>query len=108
MQRDVLYAFAVIGVEVFLDLRAVVRRFVDRNADAPAGTGHRLRLESGELALDVEIADLAEVEQALVELGPFPHAAAVHVVREVVDVRESGAARRGRVAAPECLESRKR
>ena len=37
------------------------------------------------LALDVEVADLAEVEQALVEAGPLVHVAAVHVVRQVVD-----------------------
>ena len=37
------------------------------------------------LAVDVEVADLAEVEQALVEVGPFLHAATVHVVRQVVD-----------------------
>src|SRR5207244_967948 len=65
-------------------------------------------LEAGELAFDVEIADLAEVEEALVELGPFGHAAAVHVVREVVDVCEPGAAGRGRLAAPEGLEARQR
>ena len=87
MQRDVLDAFAVVRVKVFLDLGAVVRRFVDRDANAPAGAGHRLGFEAGELALDVEIADLAEIEQPLVELGPFRHAAAVHVVREVIDIR---------------------
>lgn len=37
------------------------------------------------LALDVEVTDLAEVEQPLVELAPEAHASAVHVVREMVD-----------------------
>src|SRR6187397_673871 len=35
-ERDVLDALAVIGVEVFLDLRLGVRRLVDRNADLSA------------------------------------------------------------------------
>src|SRR6267378_4494679 len=75
MQRDVLDPLAVI----LLDLRAVVRGFVDRDADLAARAGHRLGLEAGQLALDVEVADLAETEQPLVELGPFLHAAAMHV-----------------------------
>src|SRR5690606_5297720 len=50
-------------------------------------------LDAGGLALDVEIAHLAEVEQALVEVRPLGHAAAVHVVREVVDVGEAVAHR---------------
>src|SRR6266403_1453018 len=54
MQRDVLNALAVILLEIFLDLRAVVRRFVDRDADLAARAGHRLGLEARELALDVE------------------------------------------------------
>ena len=66
---------------------------VDRDADLAAGTGHRLRLQAGELALDVEIADFAEVEDARVEIGPFAHAAAMHVVRQVVDVGEARARR---------------
>src|SRR5258708_4008322 len=106
MERDVLDAFAVIGVEVFLDLRAIVRRLVDRNADAPAGARHRLGFQAGELALDVEIADLAEVEKPLVELGPLRHAAAVHVVGQVIDEGKTGAGRRWRIAAPEALEAR--
>src|SRR5205085_12239893 len=46
--------------------------------------------------------------QALIELGPFRHAAAVDIVREMVDVREPGAAGGGRLAAPESLEAWKR
>ena len=47
------------------------------------------------LALDVEVADLAEIEQVFVVLGPVLHAAAVDVVRQVIDDREAAA---GRVA----------
>src|SRR5437762_7185383 len=105
MEGDVLDAFAVIGVEVLLDLRAIVGRFVDRNTDAPAGARHRLRFQAGELALDVEIADLAEIEEPLVEFGPLRHAAAMHVVGKVVDKGQAGTGRRGRIAAPERLEA---
>ncbi len=59
----------------------------------PQGLVIALRLEPGQLAFDVEVADLAEVEQALVEVRPLVHAAAMHVVRQVVDVRQAGARR---------------
>src|SRR4029079_3028241 len=36
----------------------------------------------------------AEVEQALVELAPLVHVAAVHVVGQVVDLHETGALQR--------------
>ena len=41
-ERDVLDALAVIGDEVFLDLRLVVGALVDRDADLAARAGHRL------------------------------------------------------------------
>ena len=86
-QRDVLDAFAVVLVQVLLDLTGLLVAFlVDGDANLAAGAGHGLALDSRDLAFDVEIAHLAEVEQPLVELGPFAHAAAVHVVREVVDI----------------------
>src|SRR6266542_4511997 len=90
-QRDVLDALAAVVDQVFLDLALVVRALVDRDPDLAARRGHRLRLEAGELAFDVEIANLAEVEQPLVEARPFLHPAAVNVVREVIDVREPSA-----------------
>ena len=62
---------------------------VERDADHAVGRGHRLGGQAGVFALDVEVADLAEVEQLLVEAGPVRHAAAVDVVRQVVD-RASG------------------
>src|SRR6202008_3789113 len=87
-QRDMLDAFASVGVEIFLDLRAFVSRLVDGNADLPARARHRLAAQARDLALDVEVAHFVEIEQALVETGPFFHAAPVHVVREMVDMRE--------------------
>src|SRR5262249_48798153 len=87
---DVLDAFAVIAVEVFGDLPPLLVAFlVDRDADLAARAGEGLALHAGDLAFDVEVADLAEVEQPLVEVGPFLHPAAVHVVRQVVDVEQS-------------------
>ena len=62
------------------------------------GRGHRLAGEAGVFALDVEVADLAEVEQPLVVLGPERHAAAVHVVRQVVDDLQPVARRMARHA----------
>src|SRR5262249_6333227 len=53
----------------------------------------RARGEPGLLALDVEVADLAEVEKLLVELRPRVHAAHVDVVREVVDLQQARALR---------------
>ena len=41
-ERDVLDALAVIGREIFLDLRLVVGALVDRDADLAARAGHRL------------------------------------------------------------------
>src|SRR5213075_2783608 len=87
-ERDVLDPLAVILAQVFLDLALVVLRLVDRlarpdqslwadphpnqrvagrqepdrDADQPTGTGQGARDESRALALDVEVADLAEVE----------------------------------------------
>ena len=71
----------------------LVRAFlIDRNADIAARRGHGLGLHARDLAFDVEIAHFAEVEQALVELRPFGHAALVHVVRQVVHQRQARAA----------------
>ena len=60
-------------------------------------------MEARQLSLDVEIADLAEVEEALVEAGPFVQATAIDVVRQVVDVIEADALRL-RVGLAEPLE----
>src|SRR5688572_29617228 len=65
-ERDVLDALALVLAQVFLDLRLVVLRFVYRDADLVAGAGERPREQARLLAFDVEVADLAEVEQLLV------------------------------------------
>src|SRR3546814_13399844 len=49
--------------------------------------------EAGIFALDIEIADFAEVEEALVIVGPVLHAAGIDVMREVSDLAETGADR---------------
>src|SRR3990167_9004198 len=85
-QRDVLDAFTVELHQEFFDLAAaLLGLFVQRDADLAVRRRHGLGRQTGVFALDVEVADLAEVEQLLVEVGPETHAAPVHVVREVVD-----------------------
>ena len=96
-ERDVLDALALIRREVLLDLRLVVPGFVDRDADLAARADDGPAPEAGELALDVEKALLAEVEQPLVELRPLVHAAAVDVVGQMVDAGEPGVAGPGAV-----------
>ena len=57
-QRHVLDALALVVVQEFLDLRFVVLALVERNADLAVGAGHGLGEQAGDLALDVEVADL--------------------------------------------------
>src|SRR5206468_7895867 len=45
--------------------------------------------EAGVFALDVEEADLAEVEKPLVKVSPVRHAPAVDVVRQMIDELEA-------------------
>ena len=93
-QRDVLDALAVELHQELLDLAGALGRFlVQRDADAAVRRGQRLGSEAGVLPLDVEVADLAEVEQLLVEVRPERHAAAVDVVREVVHQLQAVACR---------------
>ncbi len=91
-EREVLDALALIGAEELLDLAVLVLRFVQRDADLVVGRGHRLAEQPGRLALDVEIADLAEAEDALVELGPVRHPPAVDVVGQVIERVQADAA----------------
>ncbi len=60
---DMLDALAAIGVEIFLDLPGIAGILVDRNPDLAVRAGQRAREQAGGAALDVEEADLAEVEQ---------------------------------------------
>src|SRR6185437_11485209 len=88
---DVLNALTAIGLQIFLDLTGIARVLVDRNPDFSIGTGQRAREQAGGAALDVEEADLAEVEQLFVEARPHVHAPAVDIVGEVVEVEQAGA-----------------
>lgn len=47
-------------------------------------------MQAGQLALDVEVADLPEVADPLVEIGPDIHVAALHVVGQVVNLVQPG------------------
>ena len=55
------------------------------------------------LAFDVEVADLAEIEELFVEAGPLVQAPAIDVVGQVVDIVEAGALR-PRIAPAEPVE----
>src|SRR5665213_557023 len=85
--------FALVIVQKLLDLRSIVLALVERNADLPIRTGHGFGKQARNLAFDVEVADLAEIEYPLVEVRPSLHVAALHVVRQMIDVGEPGAAR---------------
>src|SRR5262245_18935854 len=78
--RDVLDPLTLVLPQILLDLALVVGAFVDGDADLAAGGGQRAAAETGELALDVEKTDLAELEGLGVEPVPGVHVAAPHVV----------------------------
>ena len=100
---DVLDALAAIDLEIFLDLAGLAGILVDRDPDLAVRAGQRAREQARRATLDVEKADLAEVEQFFVEAGPDIHAAAVHIVGEVIDVEQAGA-RGARIALAEPVE----
>ena len=89
----VLDALAAVKLQVFGNLALVVAALVDRDSDLAAGAGHSLALQACQLALDVEIAHLAKIEEALVELRPFLHPPAEDVMGQVVDVGQAMAHR---------------
>src|SRR5215217_135894 len=70
-ERDVLDALALILAQELLDLALVVLALVERDANLAVGRGHGLGEEAGDLPLDVEVADLAEIEEPFVEFGPM-------------------------------------
>ena len=90
-EREMLDAFALIVLDELFDLRMLVLAFVQRDADLVVGRGHRLAEQAGRLALNVEIADLAEVEDALVIVSPIAHPPALQIVGEVVERVEADA-----------------
>src|SRR6476661_8864270 len=70
-ESDVLDAFAIELHEEFLDLAAALLRFlVERDADHAIRRGHGFRSQTGVFAGNVEVADLAEVEQLFIEARP--------------------------------------
>src|SRR5215216_3773625 len=85
-QRHVLYALALVLLEVLFDLPSLARVLVDRDPDLPVRARHRAGVQPRELALNVEVADLPEVEEALVKTRPLTQPAAIDVVRQVVEV----------------------
>src|SRR6266849_10911166 len=86
-------ALAAQGLQVLGDLRALVGALVDGDADLAARAGHRLGAQARQLALDVEITHLAEIEEPLVEARPTLHTPLVDIVRKVVDGGEPDAGR---------------
>ncbi len=86
-------ALALVGIEVFVDLALRVGGLVERDAYDAVRRGHRLGHQAGLGTLDVEVADLAEVEQALVVVRPLLHVAQVQVVGQVVDEGQAEADR---------------
>ncbi len=87
--RDVLDAFALVALEIFLDLALVVGALVDRDADLAAGRGERAAGQTGELARDVEEADLTEIEGLRIEPVPGVHVATPDIVGQVVEIVEA-------------------
>src|ERR1700733_5758098 len=86
-----LNALAAIDVEIFLDLAGIAGVLVDRDPYLAIGAGQRPREQAGGAALDIEKANLPEIEQSLIEAGPDVHAAAMDVVGEVIQIRQPGA-----------------
>ncbi len=93
-ERDVLYAFALVLIQIFFDLTLVVLALIDRNANLAARRGERAGEQTGLLAFDAEVANFPEVEQLLVETGPDVHVAAPDVVREMIDAQQAGGSMR--------------
>ena len=87
-------AFTIEFAQEFLDLAlAALALFIERDADLAVRRGQRLGRQAGILAFNVEEADFAKIEQALVIVGPVLHPAGVDVVRQVIDQLEACAFR---------------
>ena len=100
---DVLDALAAIDVEIFLDLAGIAGVLVDRNPDLAVRAGQRPREQARGAALDIEKANLPEIEQPFVEAGPDIHAAAMDVVGEMIEIKQPGAFR-PRISCAEPVE----
>ena len=78
--------------QVFVDLALRVGGFVQRDAHHAVRRGHGLGEQAGLHALDVEVADLAEVEQALVVTRRnFSMLPKIQIVGEMIDEGETEA-----------------
>ncbi len=83
---NVLNALPIIEAQKFLNLTTTPSAFfIQRNANFAIGRGHRARREARIFALNVKIADFAEVKDALIKAGPMVHSAAINIVRQVID-----------------------
>ena len=96
-EGDVLDTLTLVVAQEFLDLGVLVTALVQRDADLATGAGHSLGDQRGLLAFDIEVADLAEVEDVLIERCPGRHLAAPHVVGQVVQIGQAHGVRCGRV-----------
>ena len=70
-QGDVLNTFAVELHQILFNLTAALARFfIERNANLAIWRGHGLGGQTGVGTLNVEVTNFAEIEQALIEVGP--------------------------------------
>ena len=74
--------------QVLLDLGLVIGGFVDGDADFAAGGRHGTRVQAGQLALYVEVANFPEIADPLIEVRPDIHVATLDVVGQVIDLVE--------------------
>jgi hypothetical protein len=94
-ESNVLDPLAFVRFEVLRDLGSIVGGFINWNANLSARTCHRAATQSSLLSLDIEKANFAKIEDALVELRLVTHAPLVNVVGEMVDRLDSGLRCRG-------------
>ena len=88
-KREVLDTRAAVLTQVLVDLRFLFFGFVDRNAKLSARRTKSVGLKPRFNATDIEVTDLAEVEDLFVEIRPVCHRTGGNVVREMVDRRET-------------------
>ena len=88
-QCDVLNALAVVCHQEFFDLPGALGGFlIQGNANFAVRRGQCLGQQARVFTLDVEITNLPKIENRFVEIGPVLHAAAIDVVRQMIDSSE--------------------
>ena len=93
-EGDVLNAFAIELHQKLFDLPCTFGRFfVQGDTDHAVRGRHGFGGQAGVFALDVEVANFTEVEQLFVEISPVRHAAAIHVMGQMVDDFQASAHR---------------